>query len=136
MGGVDLCDQMTIVDKSKKQQRWYLTLVPQVVMLAIHNSYILEGFQIDHTVAGRRKRDILQYKQELYIQLVGNYPQTCLQASADAKRRRSGEACPEQLLNVGLHLPIRGGDKPLVCGVWEEVQGGQEDWSKHFCEAP
>ena len=89
-------------------------------MLSIHNSYILEGFQIAHTVAKRRKRDLLQYKQELCIQLVGNYPQTCLQASADVKRRRSGEACPERLLNVGLHLPIRGEGTNHRCVVCEK----------------
>lgn len=43
MGGVDICDQMTILNKSKKQKRWYLRIFLKIVLLSIHNSYILEG---------------------------------------------------------------------------------------------
>ena len=86
MGGVALCDQMIILNKSRKQRWLYLLVFLKPVMQAIHNSYILEGFLIDHTSVGRRKRDLLQYKQ-LCIPLFGNYPQTY---SPDCKKAEVG----------------------------------------------
>ena len=42
MGGVDLCDQMTSLNKAKKEKRWYLRVFLKIVMIAIYNAYILE----------------------------------------------------------------------------------------------
>ena len=35
MGGIDLCDQMTALNKSKKQKRWYLRIFLRMVLLSI-----------------------------------------------------------------------------------------------------
>lgn len=107
MGGVALCDQMTILNKSRKQRWLYLLVFLKLVMQAIHNNYIREGFLIDHTSVGRRKRDLLQYKEELCIPLFGNYPQTYLQALADAKQRRN----------------VLGSFSTLVCTFQSEERG-------------
>lgn len=85
MGGVDLCDQMTAVNKSKKQRHWHTRVFVKLLMLAAYNGYILEGYKVQHAAPSRRKRDLLQFKQDLCIQLVGNYPATH-KASAASKR--------------------------------------------------
>ena len=59
MGGVDLSDQMTAVNKSKKQKRWYLRIFLKIVLLSIYNAYILEGHKCQHIPGGRRKRDLI-----------------------------------------------------------------------------
>ena len=104
MGGVDLCDQMTRVNKSKKQVRWYLRVFLKLLMLSIHNSYVLESFKIDHTQRGHRKRDLLSFKQDLVNQLVGNFPLRHRQC----KRRKQISDNPARMQNVGLHLPYKG----------------------------
>ena len=97
MGGVDLCDQMTAVNKSKKQQRWYLRVFIKFLLLAIYNAYILEGYKIPHNVRGKRKRDLLKFKQDLCVQLVGITP---TRAKA-AKRQRQNLPPEDRLENVG-----------------------------------
>ena len=75
MGGEDLSDQMTAVNKSKKQKRWYLRIFLNMVLLSIYNAYILEEFKRPQTPRRRRKRDLLSFKEDLCVQLVGNFPQ-------------------------------------------------------------
>lgn len=74
MGEVDLCDQMTNMNKSKKQMRWYMRVFVKFLLIACFNVYIMEGQVIDHSGRGERKRDLLQFKQDLCIQLVGDTP--------------------------------------------------------------
>ena len=74
MGGVDLCDQMTVVNKSKERQRWYMKVFIKFQQLAMYNAYILEGYNIPHKGRGNRKRDLLKFKQDLCVQLVGTTP--------------------------------------------------------------
>ena len=65
MGGEDLSDQMTAVNKSKKQKRWYLRIFLNMVLLSIYNAYILEEFKRPQTPRRRRKRDLLSFKEDL-----------------------------------------------------------------------
>ena len=119
MGGVDLCDQMTSLNKAKKQKRWYLRVFLKIVMISIYNAYILEGHIIPHLPRGRRKRDLLSFQEELCIQLVGNFPQTHSSLSA-SKRRRSGEEIPGRLHEVGEHFPVKGEGTNHRCAVCEK----------------
>jgi len=43
MGGVDLCDQMTNMNKSKKQMHWYMRVFAKFLLIACFNAYIMEG---------------------------------------------------------------------------------------------
>ena len=119
MGGVDICDQMTRLNKCKKQKRWYLCVFLKIVMLSIYNAYILEGYKCQHSVKGRRKRDLLSFKQDLCIQLVEDYPRT-RKSAATNKRRRSEMVEPERLKNVGAHFPFKGEGKNHRCDVCEK----------------
>ena len=74
MGEVDLCDQMTNMNKSKKQIRWYMRVFEKFLLIACFDVYIMEGQVIDHNGRRKRKRNLLQFKQDLCIQLVGNTP--------------------------------------------------------------
>ena len=88
--GVYLCDQMMAVNKSKKQCQWYLGVFIKLILIAIHKAYILEGFKVQHVLQCRRKRDLLEFKEELCLQLVGTYPITHKQSAASKRQRNSG----------------------------------------------
>ena len=119
MGGVDLSDQMTAVNKSKKQKRWYLRIFLKMVLLSIYNAYILEGFKCPETPRGRRKRDLLSFKEDLCVQLVGNFPQQHKSTASNKRKRSADTPVPERLSNVGIHFPFKGEGKNHRCVVCE-----------------
>lgn len=119
MGGVDLSDQMTAVNKSKKQKRWYLRIFLKMVLLSIYNAYILEGFKRPETPRGRRKRDLLSFKEDLCVQLVGNFPQQHKSTASNKRKRSADTPVPERLSNVGIHFPFKGEGKNHRCVVCE-----------------
>ena len=119
MGGVDLSDQMTAVNKSKKQKRWYLRIFLKMVLLSIYNAYILEGFKRPQTPRGRRKRDLLSFKEDLCVQLVGNFPQQHKSTASNNRKRSADTPVPERLSNVGIHFPFKGEGKNHRCVVCE-----------------
>ena len=55
MGGVDLCDQMTGLDKSKKQKCWYLWVFLKMLLLSIYNANILTPESIQGSPELQRK---------------------------------------------------------------------------------
>jgi len=119
MGEVGLCDQMTAVNKSKKQKRWYLHVFIKMVLLCIYNAYIVEGHKRNHNAAGRRKRGLLSLKEDLCLELVGNFPQERI-AEASNKRKRSVDSPgPAWLVNVGTHFPFKGEGRNHRCVVCE-----------------
>ena len=88
MGGIDLSDQMTAVNKSTKQKRWYLRIFLKIVLLS---AYILEGHKHQHIPGARTKRDLLSFKEDLCVQLIGNFPQQNKSTASNKRRRRSAE---------------------------------------------
>lgn len=42
MGGVDLHDQMTCVNKSKRQMRWYMRMFIKLILTCIYNAFVIE----------------------------------------------------------------------------------------------
>ena len=76
MGGVDLHDQMTCVSKSKRQMRWYMTVFIKLILMCVYNAFVIEGHYQPHQIPGHRKRDLLSFKDELCIQLIGDFPKT------------------------------------------------------------
>lgn len=116
MGGVDLCDQMTAENKSKKQQRWYMRVFIKFLQLAIYIAYILEGYEIPHNDRGKRKRDLLKFNQDLCVQLVGTTPTR----NKTAKRQRQNMPPEDRLENVGSHLPLKGEGNNHRCVVCEK----------------
>ena len=71
MAGVDKSDQQSVVKKDKKQKTYYMRIFISFFMKCINNSYIIEGHVKPHVVQGKAKRDLLSFKEELAIQLVG-----------------------------------------------------------------
>lgn len=119
MGGVDLSDQMTAVNKSKKQKRWYLRIFLKIVLLSIYNAYILEGHKRQHIPGGRRRRDLLTFKEDLCVQLVGNFPQQSKSTASNKRRRSADTPLPARLTNVGSHFPFKGQGRDHRCVVCE-----------------
>ena len=108
MGGIDFHDQMTGVIKSRKQLRWYMRMFIKLIQMCIYNAYIIESHHRQHRVQGQRKRDLLQFKEELCAELVGNFAST--HERNDNERRWSTSEYPERMHNVGAHM---------VCRSWE-----------------
>ena len=120
MGAVDLCDQMTTLNKSKKQKRWYLPVFLKMVLLSIYNAYILEGYKRQHNGAGSRKRDLLSFKEDLCIQLSAPFTQE-KKSTASNKRKRSADVADlTRFTNMGAHFPFKGEGKDHRCSVCEK----------------
>ena len=114
MGGVDLHDQMTSVNKSKKQIRWYMRMFAKLLQICVFNAYVIEFHYQAHQGHGHRKRDLLSFKQELCIQLIGDFPTT---HENSHKRRRSLNEYPERMDGVGEHIVCRGDCNDHRCAV-------------------
>ena len=71
MGGCDLNDQMTRLQKGAKQYRWYRRINYKVVEWCIYNAYIL--FKDQHQETSGRKYDVLKFRDNLVMQLIGTY---------------------------------------------------------------
>ena len=74
MGGVDLNDRMTKLDKSRKTYHWYNRLSRKAMLWCAYNAFILEGHFRPHTIRGKRKRDFRSFLVELIHELIGNFP--------------------------------------------------------------
>ena len=113
MGGVDKSDKQAIVKKDKKQKRFYMRIFVSMLMKTNNNAYILEGHFYPHKVPGKSKRDLLQFKEELSIQLIGN-----VRTNPNArgrKRQRETDISSCRLQNVGKHMPVKGKGKDHTC---------------------
>lgn len=112
MVGVDKNDQNTVVKKDKKQKRYYMRIFVSFLMKAINNAYILEGHVKEHKVQGKTKRDMLSFKEELSMQLIGNVRavKTC-----GRKRQCQMDQMDNRLLNVGVHFPAKGQGRDHTC---------------------
>ena len=113
MGAVDLNDQMTTVHKSRKQMRWYLHLFIKGLELAVYNAYVLQGFFLDHNPPGSRKRDFLAFREDLIMQLIGQW------RASRSRPGRKRKALPSRLENV-CHLPVKGEGEDHTCEVCRE----------------
>ena len=120
MGGVDLSDQMTAVNKSKKQKRRDLCIFLKIiVLLSTYNPYILEGHKRQHIPGGRRRTDLLSFKEDLRVQLVGNFPQQSKSTASNKRRRCADTPVPAHLPNVRTHFPFKAEGKNHHCVVCE-----------------
>ena len=72
MAGVDKSDQQSVIKKDKKQKRYYMRIFISFLMKAINNAYVIEGHIKPHHIKGRRKGDLLSFREELAVKLVGN----------------------------------------------------------------
>ena len=66
--------------------------------MCIFNAYVIECQYKEHQGHGHRKRDLLGFKQELCIQLTGDFPTT---HGNSHKRRQSSNEYPEKMDGVG-----------------------------------
>ena len=76
MNAVDKLDQNTVLDKSRKQYKWYMRLVLKMVEWAIFNVFVLEQeSRRSHGITGEGhwKRDMLSFRQDLGMQLIGEH---------------------------------------------------------------
>lgn len=100
-----LRDQMTNLNKGKKKMHWYVRVFVKFILIACFKAYIMKGQVIDHNGRGKRKRDLLQLKQDLCIQVVADT------LGKNSKRQRQNVPSLDQYLgreHVGVHLPVKG----------------------------
>jgi len=114
MLGVDRCDQQSILKKDKKQKRFYVRIFLSIMMKAINNAYIMEGHVNPHTIQGKRRRDMLSFREELALQLIGNV-RVSDNGRRGRKRRSNVEEEESRLKDVGIHLPQKGEGKDHRC---------------------
>ncbi|XP_065057630.1 piggyBac transposable element-derived protein 4-like [Rhopilema esculentum] len=126
MAGVDKSDQQSVVKKDKKQKTYYMRIFISFFMKCINNSYIIEGHVKPHVVQGKAKRDLLSFKEELAIQLVGN-----VRAKGKGRKRKRTEE-DKRLQNVGAHLPKKGQGKDHRCLVCKRKR---QNWIKQNPDA-
>lgn len=113
MGGVDLNDRMTAIQRSHKTYHWYLRLVRKGLFWAAYNAYLLEGHFRDRP-AGGRKRDFRSFILDLIHQMIGNF----------TSRRHEHQSPPRPLPRLvpaqHQHFPEVGEGKDHVCIVCNE----------------
>ena len=112
--GVDLHDQMTCVSKSKRQMRWYMRMFIKLILMCVYNAFVIEGHYQPHQIPGHRKRDLLSFKDELCIQLIGDFPKTHANSN---ERRQSSNDYPKRRFGVGEHIVCRGTGNDHRCAV-------------------
>ena len=111
MGGVDRNNQLTSILKNRKQMHWYMRLVIKFLEVVVFNSYIIEGFFLDHNPPGKRKRDLAAFREELIQQLVDTGEQRKENLEGKGKFR---------LENVGELLPVKDAGCDHTCQVCVE----------------
>ena len=118
MHAVDKLDQNTVLDKSRKQYKWYMRLVLKMVEWSIFNAFVLEQeSRRSHGITGEghRKRDMLSFRQDLGMQLIGEH------RISVTRKRLSAVAPTEDRLNVQLlHIPVVGEGRDHTCLVCYE----------------
>lgn len=109
MGGVDLADQMTaLYDLNRKSQKWWKKVYYKLLMIAVHNSYIIYG-----ELNPKNKKTFLQYLVELAENLIAAGRQGTKRRKTKQVGRRSKAA--NLMTNVGDHLPVTGKSSRLRC---------------------
>ena len=126
MGGVDKNDQLAIVRKEMKQLSWYNRVFIKLLEMAIYNSYVMEETVKTHrNPAGKVIRGVLDFKDDLVSQLVGNVraPRRSAGRKRTREERNNGRFdTATRLTNVGDHLPAKGEGKDHHCVVCSEKQ--------------
>ena len=82
--------------------------------MCVYNAFVIEGHYQPHQIPGHRKRDLLSFKDELCIQLIGDFPTTHANSN---KRRRSSNDYPQRMFGVGEHIVCRGTGNDHRCTV-------------------
>ena len=76
MRGVDRGDQLqTYYNVGRRSRKWWKRIFFYLLECAILNAYILDRFvhPQEHAQVGRSKRDILEFREDLVDQLIGNF---------------------------------------------------------------
>ena len=118
MLGVDRSDQSSVVKKDKKQKRFYMRIFIAFLMKTINNAHILEGHAKGPNRRGKPKRDLLSFKEELAMQLIGEVRAN--KKAGGRKRQCQMDTMENRLLNVGVHFPANGEGKDHTCIVCRE----------------
>ena len=118
MGGVDKNDQLAVVRKEMKQLVWYNRIFLKLLEIAVYNSYIIEESIRPHrNQAGKVKRGVLDYKDELVQQLIGNVraPRGSVGRKRTRQERQDDKYDNNRLVDVGQHFPTKGVGKDHTC---------------------
>ena len=76
MRGVDWGDQLqTCYNVGRRSRKWWKRIFFYLLECSILNAYILDKFvrPAEHAAAGRQKRDMLQFREDLIDQLIGSF---------------------------------------------------------------
>ena len=113
MNGVDVLDQMTRVDKDRKQKKWTIRALVKALEWVYHNTFILEQAAAGPPHPGVRKRDLLSFRMDVVHVLVG-------ETRVPLKRHHVGPDGdgPVDRLNSSLsHYPEIGDSTDSTCVV-------------------
>ena len=107
MGGTDKDNQMTKLQKSRRQYKWPRRLVMKFMMWAAYNAYVLMGFKKSHVPASGRTYTFHFFLEDLSKELVGD-----VRSSGSVYGRRSSvEGQGHLRLKSDIqHLVERGAD--------------------------
>lgn len=93
MGGCDVNDQVTRLNKTRRHYRWPRRLIVKFFMWAAYNSFVIMKF----TAQGKAP-SFNQYLEQIGLGLVGDY-------RSAVQRRESRQDLPTRMMNVGVHFP-------------------------------
>lgn len=113
MGGVDLNDRMTSLDRSRKTYKWYMRLARKAILWVCYNAYVIEGYFIPHRPGGRRARDFRSFIVELVHQLCGTFE---MDRRPCGRRRIRGDV-PRLVPDDFRHFPVTGEGRDHTCVV-------------------
>lgn len=92
MGGCDVNDQVSRLNKSRRHYRWPRRLLVKFTMWTVYNSFVLVKMR------GGKVQSFNQFLEKICLGLIGDY-------RCAVKRRESRQNLPERLMNVGVHFP-------------------------------
>ena len=112
MGGVDVNDKMTRLDKSRRTYRWYLRLERKCLFWALFNGFILQ--KSNTTIEeGKRKPDFRGFCYDVAHALVGPF-------SSRKRKVAVGNPCKPLRITDTDHMPIKSDGTDHLCVVCNE----------------
>jgi len=114
--GVDLLDQMTRLNKSKRSLRWYRKVERKLFECAVYNSFLLMKDLKGTLKDNGRPMTSLEWRLDLAHQLVGDYQQ----ATASVGRPRREANMAHLRLDRQDHLPVAAPTQHASCVVCNE----------------
>ena len=100
MGGSDVNNQMTRLEKIRRHYHWPRRLIINFFVWVCYNAYIIMSYYSPHTVANKRPQTFKMFLNKVCLNIIGPF-------HAKTKRCESRVNDDLHLQNVGIHFPER-----------------------------